>query len=184
MKFALKSFNSLVLAGLLATVGAGAVMAQAPAPAAPASAAGGGYFSHHGDDHKMGHGDPAKMQAWMAKRQAELKARLNITASQESAWTAYTAAMKLPVHMGQRFTPEQRAEFAKLTTPERIDKMQALHSERTADMTAAMKQRGDAIKAFYAVLTPEQKKTFDAEFAKHGLREGRDGHKSDMQPKG
>ena len=50
----------------------------------------------------------------------------------------------------------------KLTTPERIDQMQALHAQREAEM----KKRGDATKTFYAGLTPEQKKTFDAETAR------------------
>ncbi len=173
MKFALKSLNTLVLAGLLATVGAGAALAQAPAPALPASSAMGGQhmgkMGHHGDQHmdKMGRHDPAKMQAWVAKHQAELKAKLKITAQQEAAWTTYTAAMQPPAHMGQPPMPGQRAEMDKLTTPERIDKMHALQTERMAERSAMMKKHGDATKAFYAVLSPEQKKTFDAEHA-HG----------------
>jgi len=163
MKFALKSLNTLVLAGLLATVGTGAALAQAPVPAMmPASGAMGG---QHMD--KMNRQDPAKMQAWVAKHQADLKAKLKITAQQEAAWTTYTAAMQPPAHMDQRPMAGQRAEMDKLTTPERIDKMQALQTERMAERSAKMKKHGDATKAFYAVLSPEQKKTFDAEHA-HG----------------
>lgn len=176
MKFALKSLNTLVLAGLLATVGAGAALAQAPAPAMPASGAMGG---PHMD--KMGRHDPAKMQAWVAQHQAELKARLKITAQQETAWTAYAAAMQPPAHMGQRPMPGQRAEMDKLTTPERIDKMQALQTERMAERAAMMKKHGDATKAFYAVLSPEQKKTFDAEHASHKHHSEHQGHGA-MQP--
>lgn len=190
MKFALTSLNHLVLAGLLATAGASA-MAQG-APAAPPAPAGKMAAMHGGDHAMMERHDPAQMQARMAKHQAELKAKLKITASQEAAWTAWTAAMQPPAHMGQRPTPEQQAEFAKLTTPERIDKMHALHSERMAEMTAAMNKHGDATKTFYAALNAEQKKTFDAEFAKfaqhegRGHREGRggpDGHEGGMRPK-
>jgi protein CpxP len=76
--------------------------------------------------------------------------------------------MQPPAQMGQRLTPEQRAEMDKLTTPERIDKMQALHTERMNEHAAMMKKHGDATKAFYAVLSPEQKKTFDAEHVRHG----------------
>ncbi len=168
------SLNSLILAGLLASAGAGA-MAQG-APTAPPASAG----SHPAE--RMGRHDPAKMQAWLAKRQAELKAKLNITPAQEGAWAAYTAAMQPPAR-GARLTPEQRAEFDKLTTPERIDKMRALRNQRMAEMAAAMDQRGDATKAFYAALSPEQQKTFDAEHKKHGPHGGRDGrHGEHHQP--
>lgn len=172
MKFALKSLNTLVLAGLLATVGAGAALAQAPAPmppAMPASGAMGGPSGHHGGQHmdKMGHRDPAQMQAWVAKHQAELKAKLKITAQQEGAWTTYAAAMQPPARMDPRPMPGQRAELDKLTTPERIDKIHALQTERMTERAAMMKKHGDATKAFYAVLSPAQKKTFDAEHA-HG----------------
>ena len=100
MKFALKFFNTLVLTGLLATVGAGAALAQAPAtmPAMmPASGAmpGMGMPSGRGDHMgmmgMMGHQDPAKMQAWVAKHQADLKAKLKITSQQEAAWATYAA---------------------------------------------------------------------------------------------
>jgi Spy/CpxP family protein refolding chaperone len=57
------------------------------------------------------------------------------------------------------------ADMAKLTTPERIDKMKALGAQHMAEMTAAMDKRAEATKAFYAVLTPEQQKVFDA----HGM---------------
>jgi Spy/CpxP family protein refolding chaperone len=65
-----------------------------------------------------------------------------------------------------------RAEFARLTTPERIDRMRAMRSERIAEMD----KRGDATKTFYASLTPEQKKVFDQETLR-GRGEGRHGHR-------
>ena len=40
-------------------------------------------------------------------------------------------------------------------------------------MTALMDKRGEAAKAFYAALSPDQQKVFDAE---HKMRGGRDGH--------
>lgn len=179
MKFALKplaSLNSLILASLLATAGASA-MAQA-APAAPVV----GPAGMQGD-RMMGHRDPAKMQAWMAKRQADLKAKLKITPAQEGAWTTFTAAMQPPAR-GARLMPEQRAEFDKLSTPERIDKMRALRTQRMADMSAAMDKRGEATKTFYAALTPEQQKTFDAEHKKFGPHDGRGRHQGGMPRKG
>ena len=169
MKFALNrtaSLKSLVLASLLATVGASA-MAQGAAttttPAGPATS------SMPGDPRgeHMGRHDPAKMQAWIAKRQAEMKAKLKITPAQEGAWTSYTAAMQPPAHHA-RLTPEQRAEFDKLTTPQRIDKMRELRTQRMTEMGASMDKRGEATKTFYGVLTPDQQKVFDAEHKRHG----------------
>jgi protein CpxP len=56
----------------------------------------------------------------------------------------------------------------KLTTPERIDRMRTLRTERQASMD----KRGDAVKTFYAALNAEQKKTFDS----RPMMQGRDGH--------
>jgi Spy/CpxP family protein refolding chaperone len=155
-----KFVQSLVLAGLMATAG-GVALAQA-----------GGMMGHDG----MGHGDPARMAQMHAKHLADLKAKLKITASQEAAWASFSEAMKPPADMmGKR---PDHAELEKLTTPERIDKMRALHKERMAAMEAAMDKRADATKAFYAVLSPEQKKVFDAEFARMGrhAEHGETGH--------
>ncbi len=177
MKFSIKptaSLSGLVLAGLLATVGASAIAQTPPAPTATPPAATGKSAGPH--EHRMGRHDPAKMQARVAKHQAELKAKLKVTPAQEGAWTAFTAAMQPPAHMGQRPTPEQRAEFAKLTTPERIDKMREMRTRRMAEMSAAMDKRGEATKTFYAALTPEQKKTFDSERMTHGQRGGHRDH--------
>ncbi|MBV5298317.1 MAG: Spy/CpxP family protein refolding chaperone, partial [Rhodoferax sp.] len=98
--------------------------------------------------------DPARMQARMDQRQAVLKAQLKLTAAQEPA-------LKPPASMMNRQRPDP-VEMAKLSTPERIDKMKTLRAQHMSDMTAAMDQRGEATKAFYAVLTPEQQKVFDA----------------------
>lgn len=152
-------FKPLLLAGLLATAGF-AAYSQSPM-ASDACPMMGGDYMHEGMRHdRMGKMDPAKMQAWMDKRQAALKAQLKLTPAQASAWTAYTAAMKPPVAMmADRPDP---AEMAKLTTPERIDKMKALHTQRMTDMNAMMEKHGEATKTFYAALTAEQQKVFDA----------------------
>ena len=191
MTFALKSLNTLILAGLLATAGAGAMAQQgtdaAPAALNPATSATASQHArpHHGEP-MMGRHDPAKMQAWMAKRQAEMKVKLKITPAQEGAWTAFTAAMQPPARMmggEQRPMAAQRAELDKLTTPERIDKMKAMRTQRMTDMNAEMDKRGEATKAFYAALSLDQQKTFDAEHRKMGDRAGR-GHHGGMHHKG
>jgi Spy/CpxP family protein refolding chaperone len=84
--------------------------------------------------------------------------------------------------MGKR---PDRAEMDKLSTPERIDKMSSLHKEHMAAMDAAMEKRGQATKTFYATLSPEQQKVFDAEFAKmgrHGERDHRMDHSGNKPP--
>ena len=140
----------LIAAGLLAGL-AFATSAQTP-PAGPgAGAMPGAMREHHGRF------DAARMQERIAKRQAQLKQKLQITPAQESAWNAYTTAMTPAAN----FRPPERAEFDKLSTPERIDRMRAMRSARAAEMD----KRADAAKALYAALSPEQKKVFDAETA-------------------
>jgi Spy/CpxP family protein refolding chaperone len=73
-------------------------------------------------------------------------------------------------------------DMSKLTTPERIDKMKEVRAQRMSDMAAAMDQRGAATKTFYAALTPEQQKLFDAHEMKghdmkgHGMAMGKGGN--------
>jgi len=97
----------------------------------------------------------ARMQQKMAERQAALKAELKLTPEQEPAWSAFVARTQpqaRPVRQGSR------EDWSKLTTPQRLDKMQALKVERDA----AMAKRVDAIKSFYASLNADQQKVFDS----------------------
>ena len=116
-----------------------------------------------------------RMQERRAKHLADLKTKLKLNASQESAWTAFTSATQPPTRPAPGADrAAARAEFEKLTTPQRIDRMQARQAERSAHFA----QRAEATKTFYAVLTPEQQKTFDAESLRRGPRGhgGPDGH--------
>lgn len=151
--------NGLALAGLMAT-GASAI-AQGTPPVAQNP----GPRSEH-----MGTHDTAKMQAMMARHQADLKVKLKLTPAQEGAWTTYTTAMQPPAGLQRRPSDAQRAEMGKLTTPERVDKMRTLRAERMTQMNAEMDKRGNATKTFYAALTPEQQKVFDVEHQKRGAR--------------
>ncbi len=155
----LKSVNTLLLAGIMATAGLAAT-AQTVAPAAPAATSAPA-ASPKGE--RMGRHDPAQMQARIAKHQADLKAKLALTPAQEGAWSAYTASMQPPVRGARPDRAAMKAEFDKLTTPQRIDKMRELRAQRMAEMNAAMDKHGDATKAFYAALSPEQQKTFDSQ---------------------
>ena len=149
-------FKPLLISALLATAGL-ATYAQGTGGAMP-----GERGMHHGPM------DPAKMHEMMAKRQAALKAKLNLSATQESAWSAYVAAMQPPGDMGARMNPESRKkmheDWAALTTPQRIDKMNEMKARRDAEMA----RRFDATKSFYAALSPEQQKVFDANTMRRG----------------
>jgi hypothetical protein len=85
---------------------------------------------------------------------ARLKEKLKLTAEQESAWNTFSQSME-----PAKRAPGERKDPATLTTPERVDQMHALR----AKAAEAADRRGDAIKAFYAVLTPAQQKVFDDE---------------------
>lgn len=172
----LKSVNTLVLAGIMAAASLAAT-AQTVAPAAPATATApakpGPKAGHHGQ-HRH---DPAKMQARIAKHQAELKAKLAITPAQEGAWSAYTTALQ-PQARNAAQRPDRaamRAEFEKLTTPQRVDKMNTLRTQHMTEMNAAMTKRGDATKSFYAALSADQQKVFDAQRMGRGGK-GHGGH--------
>ena len=114
-------------------------------------------MSHHG----MGRMDPARMQSMMDKRHATLKTQLKLTPAQESAWTAFVASHKPAA--GMKGMAATMPDLAKLTTPERIDKMKELRAQHMGEMTTAMDKHAEATKTFYAVLTPEQQKLFDAQ---------------------
>jgi len=98
----------------------------------------------------------AERQAHFAKRSAELKAKLKLAAEQEPAWNTFISAVQPPSTPPRHPDP---AEWAQLTTPERLNQMDARHQERSQQQA----QRHQAIKTFYATLQPEQQKVFDAE---------------------
>lgn len=123
----------------------------------------------------------AKMQQRRAERQAALKATLNITTEQEPAWNAFVARTAPPAWNDRR---AERADWAKLTTPERLDKMQARQAERATAMAGRM----DATRSFYSALTPDQQKRFDAQAQTHLQRTGMHGkhhrgHHAPMAPR-
>ncbi len=115
-------------------------------------------------DGNMGHMDPAKMEQMVNRHLADFKAKLKLAPSQEAAWTTFANAMKPSGEMKAK-RPDH-ADMEKLALPERIDKMRAFRKERMAAMDAAMDKRDEAIKTFYATLTPEQKKIADEEHSK------------------
>jgi hypothetical protein len=103
-----------------------------------------------------------KMREHKAERHTqqltELKSKLNLQAAQEPAWNTFTQSMQHPARMVR---PE-RATFEQMTTPERLDQMQAMKAQRDAHM----QQRTEATNAFYATLNTDQKQVFDKETAR------------------
>lgn len=161
-----KKTRQILWTGLLASA-AFAASAQTT-PTAPAGAAGAAPAANAPAavaPRMDAHGDPAKrfeqMQQRKAKRLADLKEKLKLDASQESAWSSFAAAQQPPAPPAQR---PSREDIAKLTTPERLDLMQ----KRQAGRSAAFAKRADATRSFYAALKPEQQKTFDAETLRFG----------------
>lgn len=122
----------LLIAGLLF---AGSAAAYADdAPAAPAA-------------HKGWQMDQAKREEMRAKHLQALHDKLKIQPQQEAAWQTFAASMK----------PEKRekpAVDANATAPEKMESMMQRQHAR-------MQRHLDALKAFYAQLTPEQQKTMD-----------------------
>ena len=153
----------LVTCALLAGVGIAAQAQPAPQATPGASAASAPRARHY---------DPARMAERVNKRLNDLHQKLQISASQEGAWNSFTNAMQPAANL-QRPDPQA---LAAMTTPERIDQMHAMRDRRNAEMD----RRAEATKAFYAQLTPEQKKTFDAETARmgHGHMHGQHGQQA------
>jgi hypothetical protein len=103
---------------------------------------------------------------------ANLHDSLHLTAAQEDGWRAYKAALQPDPYAESRH--RQAAQMIPtLTTPRRVDLMNA---EMSADMAYARRQ-GEAVKAFYASLTPDQQRAFDHETAQGG-RSGGQGPRS------
>ncbi|MPM24474.1 hypothetical protein SDC9_70957 [bioreactor metagenome] len=183
-RFTTRSFAATALAAAMFAAAAAPSFAQTAAPAAPAAAA-----ASAPTDAKPGHrpharGErmtPEQRQERMAKRADAFKQKLKLTTDQEPAWNTFQEALH------PKDKPEHarldRKEMDKLTTPERIDRMRAVHAHRSAEMD----RRGEAVKTFYATLKPEQQKVFDQESARmmhrfgpgehrgKGARDGREG---------
>ncbi len=143
------NFKPVVLATVLAT---SALMALAQPGPAPAAGPGAGPGMHQPDPERRARMQD-RMKEQMSKRAAELKAKLKLSAEQEGSWNTYLAAMKPAAHP----PVPKREDIAKLSTPERLDKMRDMRKQRDAEFD----KRDDATRNFYSSLNAEQKKVFD-----------------------
>lgn len=97
-----------------------------------------------------------RMADRMKQRQQRLHDDLKLNSEQEKAWSKFQESHPF-ADPAQRPDP---AEMAKLSAPERAEKM----LENMKKHQDAMSQHLTALKAFYGQLSSEQKKTFDEHF--------------------
>jgi Spy/CpxP family protein refolding chaperone len=114
----------------------------------------------------------ARMHERMEEHLRRLHDILNLTPDQDAALKTVADAMA-PTAGGEHHEGDWK-QAQSLTTPERLDRMQA----RMVERQARFQRVADAIKRFYATLSPEQKRAFDA------LHEGMGGHGHGMKPWG
>lgn len=95
----------------------------------------------------------------MAKQHSERLKRLHDTLKlqpeQEAHWQKFQAALEVPADRGGR--PVTQAT----DTPSRMEQMKEQHQQSGKVLDAHL----EAVKTFYATLTPEQKKIFDEHHA-------------------
>ncbi|PMQ18338.1 Spy/CpxP family protein refolding chaperone [Janthinobacterium sp. AD80] len=162
--------KNVIIAMSVLSMGAASltVHAQEAAASAPAAStqAKPMHEGHRGGPRGERGGNPAER---MAKYQARLHDKLKLTAAQEPAWATFTAANAPKKPMGD--WKAKREAMAKLSAPERMEQWIAMSKERIA----SQESRLAALKTFYAVLTPEQKKVLD-DSVPGGKDGGRRGH--------
>ncbi|MCD5360483.1 Spy/CpxP family protein refolding chaperone [Chromobacterium aquaticum] len=157
-----KLFKPMLIATLLAAGVAGSALAADDAPSQnPMPMMG-----------KGRHMDPAQREAMAARHLQALHDQLKLQAKQEAAWKTYTESMK----PGERAMPPKPQ--AGETAPQRMERMLDMMKQHQD----GMQKRLDALKTFYAQLTPEQQKVMDQW---HGPMEhkGRMGSMAKPQPK-
>jgi Spy/CpxP family protein refolding chaperone len=136
------TIRSTALAGILMLAAATAAPAQPPA--------------HDGarGPRPMAAQMQAMHEAHARQRAQDLRTVLRLRPDQEPALTAFLASHRPPMPPGDRRGPPPEA----LTTPQRLDEM----ARREAAHAAMGRRRAEALRTFYAALSPEQRQVFDA----------------------
>jgi protein CpxP len=154
-----RTWIATALATAIVGLSATAIAQNTTPPAAPSAqtAPEAQGHKHHAERHTERHAERMeRMKARMAERQAQLKQSLQLTPAQEPAWNAFVVRMQPQPRDSQA---GGREAWASLSTPQRLERMEAMKAQRDQ----AMDKRHEAIRSFYAQLTPEQQKTFDAQ---------------------
>ena len=159
----MKHLRATLVSGFLAASLSSAAFAAPPAAAGASPDQSGMSGMHQRGEHA---------REGMARRQAVLHDKLKLTGSQEAAWKTYIEAVT-PAQAGRPQRPD-RAEWEKMSAPERMEKMLARMKEREARMSTHLA----AMKTFYATLSPLQQQIFNDNVGgrphhRHGQGHGR-----------
>ena len=146
----MKSIRHLsVLIGALAFSFLTAPVAQADPPSQPPHAA------------MQGH-DEANMQQHRQARMEQLTSLIHdalaLRSDQEASWRTFTASMAPLTGTMMQHGDEAQDHAMTLTTPQMLDQM----AEHMSREQAEFARHAAAVRQFYAVLGPTQKRTFDA----------------------
>ncbi|MDX9706472.1 MAG: Spy/CpxP family protein refolding chaperone [Azospira sp.] len=94
---------------------------------------------------------------YIGKRLDRLHADLKLTPEQDAAWQSWRSETRESMAKLGKQRPDFKA-LAQLPAPERMAKMLEMKKEQHKKMEDSLA----SLRAFYAKLTPEQQKTFDA----------------------
>jgi Spy/CpxP family protein refolding chaperone len=106
----------------------------------------------------------AQMEKHMQEHEAKLHDALKLTAAQEPAWKALTDNFhqQMSAMQADRKAMPSRADMEKMSAPERLEN----HLNMSQKHLTMMQGQLTSLKAFYAVLTPEQQVTMNAAIKK------------------
>jgi hypothetical protein len=104
-------------------------------------------------------GDKSNRNVIIENRQNSLHNKRGLSESQEAAWNEFIAKSK----SNERPTKSEGTELSKLSAPDRLDHKLAMMKNRQQ----AMESHVQAVKVFYAQLTPAQQKIFDGSLPLH-----------------
>ncbi len=124
----------------------------------------------------VGVGPAAAQQQASAPKLAALHDALRLTPAQEDAWRAYQAAIA-PDPAAQARHQAAISMMASLPTPRRVDLIDAEMQQNVQ----TIRRQGEAVKTFYAALSPSQQKIFDRETLQ-GASDQRGGNQGEDQP--
>ena len=143
----MKQLHAKMISGFIAAAALSAAAHAAP----PAPEQGG---PDHGAMQGMHQGrDGGDFKERIARRQAALHDKLKLSASQEAAWKTYISAATPPAPPAR----PDRAQWEKMSAPERMEKMIGMMKEREGQMETLLA----AMKTFYATLSPLQQQIFN-----------------------
>jgi protein CpxP len=143
----MKQLHAKLISGFIAAAALSTAVYAAPAAPEQGGPDRGGMQGMH---HERQGGD---FKERIARRQAALHDKLKLTGNQEAAWKTYIAAATPPAPPAR----PDRAQWEKMSAPERMEKMMTMMKEREAPMAAHLA----AMKTFYATLSPLQQQIFN-----------------------